>query len=496
MSQPVSVLHDTTFVAVNVHVRDTAFQCKLHAHTPVVSLTSQLREQFSAKVKAQGPVAEYLQAERVEWALEHGPVRQRLNPEASLDEAGVAPGADVYLVHRTRTESYPVLRDDVAEGTAEVSKRMFAVLDGRDTRRLGVAALPAAAAAVAAIGIADVLTGNTVARWPVTAVLITLSVMAATVAAVLSRARSGYADVAAGLCVCAYLAAAGAGLVAVPRGLGVWHLLTVGAAVATTVVVLWSATDDRPAALHAGVATAATCAVVVGAANIAFPVSSQAIAAQLVCAAIAVIVWGTQIARRIGRVRVNHIPTTGEPLIRRSDATVAEVSRRSTSAAAIESMLGQEARVLTTLRALIGMISAAVAVLVLASAAGGYFTANYEWHMFALVAAASIAAVAVGRGLVIRAVSVPLLVGGPLGATAYLLGRALSPRQADVVVLAAGTVPLLIGVVIASAWAVRAQTLHSPLDKRRLELIATAAVVTLLPLLVLIMEGWSRVRNR
>jgi hypothetical protein len=43
---------------------------------------------------------------------------------------------------------------------------------------------------------------------------------------------------------------------------------------------------------------------------------------------------------------------------------------------------------------------------------------------------------------------------------------------------------------------VRAQKLHSPLGKRRLELAATAAVVTMFPLLVLIMEGWSKVRNR
>ena len=35
MNQPASVLSDTTFVAVNVHARDTAFHCKLHAHTPV-----------------------------------------------------------------------------------------------------------------------------------------------------------------------------------------------------------------------------------------------------------------------------------------------------------------------------------------------------------------------------------------------------------------------------------------------------------------------------
>lgn len=495
MTQSVSVLNDTTFTAVNVHVHGTAFQCKLHAHTPVMSLIQQVREQFSDLSESE-ELDDYLKAERVQWALEHGPVRRRLDPETTLDEAGIAPGADLYLTHRTRTESYPVLRDDVAEGAAEVSKRVFTVLDGGDTRRLGVMALPAAVTAVAAIGIADVFSVNVAVRWPVVGVLVALTLMCASVAAVLSQVREDYADLAGSLCVCGYLSAAAAAIAAVPREPGVWHITTAGAAVATLVAVLWPLTKQRPAALHVGVGVMAFCGVFVGVAHTALDVSSQAVAAQLIFVATAVLVWGTQIARQVGKVRVNYIPTTGEPLLNRSELTVAQVSRRSTSGVAMEAMLNQETRVITTLQALIGMVAAAGAVLVAAAAAGGYFTHDYEWHMFALVSAAAIAAVAVGRGLVIRAASVPLMVAGPLAAAAYLTGRCLSPHPADVTVLVAGAAPLLIFVLISSIWAVRAQSLHSPLGKRRLEIVATVAVVTMFPLLVLIMEGWSRVRNR
>lgn len=495
MTQPTSVLSDTTFVAVNVHARDTAFQCKLHAHTPVVALLPQLRDKLRDIVKT-GPSADYLTDTRVEWALEAGPIRDRLDPEATLDQAGIVPGSDLYLTRRTRTESYPVLRDDLADGTAEVSKRMFAVLDGRDTRRLGVFTLPLAVAAVSVIGICDVLTSGESARWIVCAALAALVAMCASVAAVLTHTRTTYGDVSAGLCVAAYIAAGSSALLAVPRDLGIWHLTTVAAALGTLAVLLSSITGNRPAGLHVGVGAVALYAVLVGLLHMVLAVSPQAVAAQLAFTSLLVILWCTQTSRLVGRVRVNYLPTTGEPLLRRNDMSVAAVSRRSTSASAIESMLNQEARVIETLNALIGMVTAAGLSLVAAAAAGGYFTASYEWHMFALVATASVVVVAVGRGLVVRAAALPLMITGPLAWTAYLIGRSLSATPADTAVLLAGSIPLLVGLLFSAIWAIRAQTLHSPLSKRRLEILATLAVVTVFPLLVLIMDGWSKVRNR
>lgn len=494
-----SVLSDVSFVAVNVHAHSSSFQCKLHAHTPVATLLPQLREQFLAQCSGNDPLREYLTAQRVEWALEAGPIRDRVDAESTLDEAGIIPGSDLYLTQRSRTENYPVLRDDVAEGAAEVSKRVFTVLDSRDTRRMGAFALPFAVGATSLVGVASVLGGNggnSILRWSVVAALAALAVMCASVAAVLSRSHSVYSDVSAALCVSAYLAAGAAAMAGVPRALGVWHLTTVGAAVATVVVVLWSITGNQPSGLHVGVATVAASAVIVGLLHVVVPVSSQAVAAQLVFLAALVMVFATPLARAVGGVRVNYIPTTGEPLVRQDDMTVHQVSKRSTSALAIEAMLNQENQVITTLRALIGMVAAAAVLLVGSAAAAGYFTRDYEWHMFALIGAATVASVAIGRGLVIRAASIPLLVAGPAAATAYLVGRALSPHRVDPTVLVAGVAPLLVFVLLSAIWAVRAQTMHSPLGKRRLEFAATVAVVTMFPLLVLIMEGWSKVRNR
>ena len=68
--------------------------------------------------------------------------------------------------------------------------------------------------------------------------------------------------------------------------------------------------------------------MLVGLLHMALPVSSQAVAAELVLTALLVILWCTQTSRLVGRVRVNYIPTTGEPLLRRKDMTVAAVSRR------------------------------------------------------------------------------------------------------------------------------------------------------------------------
>lgn len=493
---PAPALAEVSFVAVNVHAGDSAFTCKLHAHTSVSSLIPQLREQFLARSEDNDRLREYLNAERVQWALEHGPIRERIDPEQTLDEAGVAPGSELYLTRRTRTEDYPVLRDDVAEGAAEVSKRVFATVEANDARRLGVLGFPFAVTAASAVGVADVLGGGAGHRPAVVAALAALAVMCASVAAVLARRWERYGDVTSALSVAAYIGTAAAAVAGIPRSPGVWHLATVGAAVATMVVFLWAVTGNRPAELHTGVATAAACAVSVGLLYLAFPVSGQAVAAQLVFAAVVVTVWGTQLARLVGQVRVNYIPATGEPLVRRDDMTVHAVSKRSTSATAIEAMLNQERRVVAALEALVGMLTAAAALLTVSAGAAGFFTRDYEWQLFGLVAAAAATVVAIGRGLVVRAAAIPLLVGGPAAATAYLAGRALSPHRADPVVLVSGTVPLLVVVVVAAIWAVRAQKMHSPLSKRRLELAATAAVVTMFPLLVLIMGGWSAVRGR
>lgn len=494
MTQPVSVLNDTTFLAVNVHIRNAELHCKLHAYTPVLSLTEQLREHFLGLVDDDAAVA-YLTAQRVQWALEHGPVRRRLDPETTLDEAGVRPGADLYLTHRTRTESYPVLRDDVAEGAAEASKRMFTVLDGNDTRRLGVIALPAAAAVASLMGLASVFSVSQANRLAVSVVLGMLTLMSMSMAGVLARLRQGFDDVSGALSVAAYITAAAAAFVAVPRAPSVWHVTTSGAAVGVVAAILGPVTRNRPAALHVGVGTAAMCAVLLGALRSATNSSPQATAAQLIFFSAVVMAYGTPISRMIGKLRGNYIPTTGEPLVTK-DETVAKVSRRSTSGAAIEAILNQEERVKTTLKALIGMMTSAGAMLVVGSGAAGYFTRSYEWHMFALVTAGSVAAVAVGRGLVIRSAALPLLVSGPCAASAYLIGRCLSPRPAGVEVLASGAVPLMVFVVISAIWAVRAKSLHSPIDKRRLEALATVAVIAMFPLVVLMMELWSKIRNR
>jgi len=493
-----SVLNDVTFISVNVHARDVAFGCKLHIHTPVVALIPQLRETLLTHYGDSPELRDYLTAEPVEWALEYGPIREKVDADATLDEAGITPGTDLYLVHRTRTESFPVLRDDVAEGAAEVSKRTFAVLEARDTRRMGAMAIPAAVGAAAAVGMAGVLGGvaDGPIRWLVVGALAALTLMCVSLAGVLVRSYDNYADVSAALSVGAYLAAAAAAVAGVPRAPGVWHLLTAGAVITTTAVALWSATGNRPAALHTGAITLGGAGVLVGLAHLVYPVSSQAVAAQLVAVAAGVMVWSTQTSRLVGGVQVNYIPTTGEPLVNSDAAAVHEVSKRSTSAAAIEAMLNQENRVITTLRALVGMAIGASVLLVVSAGAAGYFTVHYEWHLFALVIAAAVAAVAVGRGVVIRAASVPLVIAGPLAVTSYLVGRSIAPSPAGPEVLAAGLIPLLVIVLFSAIWAIRSRGLHSPFGKRRLELIAAVAVATVLPLLAFIMELWSRLRSR
>ncbi|MCV7247720.1 type VII secretion integral membrane protein EccD [Mycobacterium koreense] len=505
MTQSVSVLNDTTFIAVNVHAHSSEFQCKLHAHTSIAALTAQLVGQLSELAERKA-VKDYLATRKVQWALEYGPVRRRLSPETTLDEAGVHPGADLYLTQRSRTEEYPVLRDDVADGAAEASKKSFRVLDGSDTRRLGVVALPSVAAVLSAIGVAQVFAVSEQARIPVAAALGVLALMCTTLAAVMSRMRREYADVSGSLSIAAYITAAAAAVVAVPRDPGVWHVTTAGAAVGVLVAVLGPVTKNRPASLHVGAGVLAFCAVFVGVVHLLLDASSQSVASQLLFLSVVAIVFCTQISRQVGNVRVNRIPTTGEPILTEAErkaaergervSKVAKVSKRSTSSVAIEAILNQENRVNTTLKAMIGMVTAAGILMVASATALGYFSKDYEWHAFALVAAASVVAVAVGRGLVSRDASLPLLVTGPLAACGYLLGRSLSPHPADATVIVAGAVPLLIFVIVAIIWAVRAQSLHSPLSKRRLEIIATLAVIGVFPLVVFIAEGWSRIRNR
>lgn len=497
LDSPTAVLNDRTFISVSVHARDIAFGCKVHVHTPVVALIPQLRETLLAQCGDRPEVREYLTTEQVEWALEYGPIRSRVDSDATLEEAGVLPGTDLYLTHRSRTESYPVLRDDVAEGAAEVSKRMFSVLEARDTRRMGVVAIPVVVGAASAVGLASVLGGVAVGplRWVVVAVLAAIAAMCASVAGVLSRGYDEYGDVSAALSVGTYLAAAAAAASGVPRAPGVWHLLAAGAVVTTTAVLLWTLTGNRPAALHTGVITAGAATVVVGLLHLLLPVSSQAVAAQLVAAAVAVMVWSTQASRLVGGVQVAYIPTTGEPLVNPDSGAVHEVSKKSTSAAAIEAMLNQENRVTVTLWALVGMVVSASVMLVASAAASGYFTVHYEWQTLALVIASAVAAVAVGRGMVVRAASVPMVAAGPLAVTAYLVARAVSPHPAGPSVIAAGLVPLLVIVLLSAIWAIRSQGMHSPIGKRRLELLAAVAVAVILPLLAFIMELWSRFRS-
>ncbi|KXO90961.1 type VII secretion integral membrane protein EccD (plasmid) [Tsukamurella tyrosinosolvens] len=495
MTQPTAVLADTDFLPVLVHAGSSAFEIKLHIHTPVVALLPQLREQF-LNDNPPAPTRKYLQERGVEWALEKGAMRERIEPEATLATAKVKPGADLYLTHRRRTEEYPTLRDDTAEGAAEVGRDNFAKVEEADSRKLAVWALPLGVVALGLIGVGEILAGNTQMRWPFLGLLSAITVLCIAVAAVLAKNYTEYRDVGVSMSVGAYAAVSAAALIAVPRELGVWHLTTIGAAAATVALVLWYVTDNTPASLHIGVGSAALILVVVGVLHLLLPVSPQATAAQIAFLSMSMIVRATKRSRNLNKVRVNYIAGEGEPVDNRTEISVKQASRRTTSHVAIESMLNQEGRVIATIHTLIGVTIASSITLVVAALAGGYFTRQYEWHMFGLIASASIVALAMGRGFVPRALAIPLLIAGPVTWAAYLVGRAISPTGADTVVLAAGTVPLVLGVLVSSLWGIRNQPMHSPLAKFRLELLALLAAVSAFPLTLVIMEVWPMVRNR
>lgn len=484
-----------TYSGFCVHAQGSAFQVKLDTRTPIAELIPQLLDEL-APLSESDEVREFLEAEWASWAIERGPVRHRIDPESTLADSGVRPGTDLYLTHRKATEDYPVLHDDVAQGAEVVSADLYPKMSPEDTRRIGAAALPLAVAALSAVGAGSVILGDGGAiRWVVLGMLAVVSAMCLSTATVLLRAYEAYDDVAAGLSLSAYIAGAGAAVVSIPRDLSIWHLTTVGAVTVAMAAVQIALTGNRPATLHAGVAAVATCSVIVGVAGMLYEVSAQAAAAQMTALLLAIAVYSPQLARIAGRLRVNYLPATGEPLTDRRDMSIKEVSRRSTSAVAIEAVINRRDRVVETLSLLVGMVSGVSLAIIVAAFAGGWFTRQYEWQMFFLVAASCVALIAAGRGFAPRAAAVPLLIAGPTAWAAYLLGRAIGQHPADNTVLLAGAVPALTALLISAAWAIRQKDMYSPLSKAHLERIATVAVITVVPLLVLVMQVWARIRN-
>lgn len=499
MSQPappVDIVKDSTFVSVNIRADKLAFAGKVHIRTPVSDLIHDILRDFRREAVTDRSDVSYLNAQGVSWALEYGPTRKLIPLDMTLEEVDIRNGSTLYLTHRQSTESYPILRDDIAEGAVDVSKREFPIVEAKDTRTAALFAFPATAAIMALTGLGLISGDASVFRWPAVGVLGLIAFMTAALAVVLyQKPEDKNEDIAASLSVSAYIAAAAAGICAIPRDMSIWHIATAGAAVVTLMTILILASGNRPARLHVGVGVLAITSIVIGGLQYLINTSTQGLAVEFMAAAAVLMIWSTKSSRNIGGVQVNYIPTLGEPMQDRATLSVAEVSRNSGSKGALESMMNRETNVIAATNAMIGQAYACSAMSIVAATVAGWHTASYEWPLFAYVAAICIIMLSVSRAVAIRGVALPLLAAGVGTWAGYMVGRVQADIPPSPLLIGLASIILVVGVVVGSMWAIRKRRMHSPLRKRDLGWIAALAILSIGPLLVFIVGLLGRIRG-
>lgn len=499
-------LTDVVRVAVNVPETKagmaTKMEYELPSSSPVGDIIPELVGYIIGDLQAAGKDVEWLTDSAARFQLSK---RVNLDPfeeNKTLFDVGIRDGMEVYLSKRSPNERFSALQDDVSEGVAYYHNRHYPDWGVQDSQKFGVIALGVLAVFLSVLGALSG-SGDSLARWPILGAAIAVAGTSLSVSVALYRIKSALRPLAATLMVSAYSAVACAAWVAIPRPPGLFHVaLTAG--VLAACAVIFSSLSSEPAALHHGVGVPALGVLVVMAINYFYHSSPSIIAAQVFIIEMMLLLVAFRLSMAFAHIETPYVPATGEPLLKQTGKNsfdVAEVSARSTSQVAIESILNQEDRVIAAHNIHNGITAGIGFTMSLAAAVMGYFTENHVWLTFALAIEGALLLMYRGRYSADRAISGILLVSAIVVWATYLVAIAVAPAreylgQPIAVQMALGFVVLAAFIVMGTIWSLRERYIHSANISKMLEMLEWVVLSLPIPTLFFLMDGYSRIRHR
>lgn len=483
-----------THTRVTVQVPDHTVDITLTKQSPVAALLTEVVPFLREALAHHEAAAQWLGDRDAIWQMATV-LGQHLPADKTLPALNIYDGAVLVLAKSDQREAYPPLVDDVAESIA-FAQRDMAAWTSASARILGSFVAPL----VALISVVAVVYGAWSGALGVIGQVTACGVLAMAAAGLIVGAALGVRKItdpstrqlAAGVILVGYVCAAGAGMLAIPGEVSVYSVM-VAAAITGSVAVVGVTSIGYPARLHFAVAAFGVLVLVAGLLTLATEHDPMVFAVLLAATSLLFLLFASRLSLVLAGIPMPFVPTMGETFIHDDSDDITTVESGS-GHAAITAIINQEKQVQDAYQCIVGLTWGALSAIVVSAAVAGSTMNHHQSVVMVFYVVVAIAALFRGKSFEDAVISRSWLVAGAASYTAFVLSLALANDNYTYALIGLGI--LAVGTAAGCYVAIREKVVNSPIMLKLLEIIESLSFAAPIVLIVLILDGYNKVRGR
>lgn len=446
--------------------------------------------------------------ESTDWLSDMGAVWQLATPlgvhyvgAETPSQAEIVDGQVLVLVKSQQRENYPPLIDDVAESIAYYQRQHFGQWTSDGARGLAAVVAPIATFVVIGSFVQAVHAGLVdVAGQVLLAGLFGLAAVAAIALASAwlrsgedSKKLSGSTKRLAGSVIgVGYLFAAAAGLLMIPGDITIFSVVLASVVVMTAALVVLLG-GGYPEKLNYATVSAGLLFTVAALLNLMTGLDPLVFSVYLAAVALAFLLMSSRLALVLAKIPMPFVPTIGETFLH-DDADDITTVETGSGTAAITAIINQEKQVITAYHCIVGLIWGGLAAIITSAVIAATSLTHHQNAVFVFYIVVPIAMLFRGKSFEDAVVQRSWLAAAVTTFALFVGGTALTGRNLQFVVI--GSVLLLLGVAVATLFAVHEKVINSPVMMKMLELFERLCFAAPVVLIVIIIDGFQKARGR
>ncbi|MCT6735362.1 type VII secretion integral membrane protein EccD [Rhodococcus qingshengii] len=422
-------------------------------------------------------------------------VNRHLEAGKTLKDLDITDGKVLTLVKSDQRQAYAPLIDDVAESIA-FSQKDMAPWTSASARALAAVAAPV----VALVAVSTLVFGAWAGKLDSIGQAIACGVLAVVGAGLISAAGVGIRKVidsstrtlTAAVVLVGYLCVAGAGLLVLPGSVGGLSV-AVSALVTMTTGVIGLTSIRQPSQLH--YATATFGALVLAACLLAMVTENDPMvfAVLLGATALVFLAFVPRFSLVLAGIPMPFVPTMGETFVHENSDDITTVES-GTSSAAITAIINQEGQVRSARECSIGLTWGALGAITISSVIAAANMHHHQSAVMVFYVVITIATLFRGKSFEDAVLSRSWLVAASLTYTVFVLTLAFTATDYTYALIGLGV--LVLGTAAGCYISIKEKVVNSPIMLKLLEIIESMSFATTIVLIVVILDGYNKVRGR
>ena len=420
---------------------------------------------------------------------------QHLPADRTLSALNITDGTVLVLSKSDQREAYPPLIDDVAESIA-YAQRDMAAWTSSSARILGSFIAP-----LVALGVVGAIvygswsgalgTGGQLAACGVLAI-IAAGMIVGSALSVRTITDPSTRQLAASVILVGYISAAAAGLLIIPGEVTEFSVLA-SATITTTVAVIGLTSIGYPARLHYAVASFGLLVLVSGLLTLATEHDPLVFAVILAATALLFLLFASRLSLVLAGIPMPFVPTMGETFVHDDSDDITTVESGS-GYAAITSIINQEKQVQNAYQCIVGLTWGGLSAIAVSAVIAGMSMDHHQSAVMVFYVVVAIAALFRGKSFEDAVLSRSWLIAAVTSYAAFVFTLALTNDNYLHALIGLGI--LTFGTLAACYVAIREKVVNSPIVMKLLEIVESLSFATPIVLIVVILDGYNKVRGR